>query len=389
MGHTLTKRGEMSVLESLIFILMFVLPFPITCVSPPEKSIQIQYFFMTGYLALFIIKPNYLLKTLSGTSLCIVLIYIIGALVKYLVYEHLTVTSIILPIVAFYGYYYLEDKHIKLRVFDYLLLLLYVFFILTYFSKLPSLFMRVQFDDGSWYGSSSSNAISIILINVLYIYEVLAYLQKDNRRWILFTFALINLFLVIAQQSRAGILISLLFVIWNLFQIRKTSKSKIVRMSPWFLLIVVFYLIVNNQELISEYVDVVGDMSVSSYENDGRNRSVQAYFDNMDLKVFLVGYPLDSMSYDGNSYTFNTFLDHWNKYTIIGFLLTIFLFLNRVLKQKRYFFPLVFLVPFFLYGWVEPRYLPNYWDFFIYLMLFKKCESPQLTETSSKNLPDM
>lgn len=368
---------------------MFVLPFPITCVSPPEKSLQIQYLFMAGYVVLFMVKSKYLAEVFKGFSFYIVLIYIIGALVKFFVYGHLAVTSIVLPIVAFYGYYYLEDKCINLKLFDYLMILLYVFFILTYFSKLPSLFFRVQFDDGAWYGSSSSNAISIILVNTLYIYEVLVYLQKENRRGQLFAFSLINLFLVIVQQSRAGILISMLFVFWNLFQFRKTTKNIIVRMIPWLLIIVSVYWLLNNQALIGEYFEGVGDMSVSSYENDGRNKSVQAFFDNMDSKVFLVGYPLYSTGFDNNSYTYNTFIDHWNKYTIIGFLLTIAIFFIRLLRHKRYYYPLLFLVPFFLYGWVEPRYLPNYWDFFIYLMLFKKCESPQLTETSSKNLPDM
>lgn len=379
MGRTLTNKGDMSVLESIFFILMFVLPFPITCVSPPEYSIQIQYLFMAGYVVMFMTKPKYLVEVFKGSSLYIVLVYMLGAIVKFSVYGHLTVTSFILPIVAFYGYYYIEDKRINLKTFDYLMLSLYTFFIVTYFMKLPSLFMRVQFDDGSWYGSSSSNAISIILVNVLYIYEVLVYLQKDNRRLQLFAFSLINLFLVIVQQSRAGILISLLFVLWNLFQFRKTSKYTIVRMIPWLLLIISLYWIASNRALINEYFDVIGDMSVSSYENDGRNKSVQAYFANMDAKVFLVGYPLDSMEFDNNSYTFNTFIDHWNKYTIIGFLLTIIIVFNRVIRYKRYYFPLVFLVPFFLYGWVEPRYLPNYWDFFIYLMLFKRCESLQHT----------
>ncbi len=375
------QLARMSWIESFVFILMFVLPFPIICLSPPDRSIRIQTLFMVGYLVLFIAHHKYITKIIKSSSILIILVYTLGAIIKFIVYGHLTYTSIVLPIVAFFGYYYIDDRQLKLGVFDFLIIGLYIFFILTYFRMLPSLFMRVGFQDGAWYGSSSSNAIPIILINVLYIYEVLAYLYEEDRRTVLLIFSIINFVLIIIQQSRAGILLSLLFVIWNVYQLGKNRKSLVIKLLPWGIAIAGVVWISHNTSLINEYIDVVGDISVSSYENDGRSRSAQAFFDNMTMSEFVVGYPLGS-EFGETSYTYNTFLDHWNKYTIFGFVLTMCILIVRIIGYKKYYFPLYFLIPFFLYGWVEHRYLPNYWDFFIYLMLFKKCGSRKLIVAS-------
>lgn len=381
MNQARSNKRSMSIMESVIFALMFVLPFPILCVAGQDRMISVQLALLAGYLALFVFKFKYFQSIFRGYSFAIVFTYMAGVAFKYAAYGRFTYPALMCPWVAFFGYYYIQDKRINIKVFDVLFILLYLFFILTYYMRLPSLFMRINFDDGDWYGTSSSNAIPIILVNVLYIYEVIAYLQKENRRKQLFVFSSINLVLIIMQQSRAGVALSLLFFLWNFYQIGKYSRSIIARIIPILILIISVLWLFSNNSLINEYLDVAGDISGQNFNEEARGRAIRSFFGNMTTKEFLLGYP-QGVDFDGSTYTFNVFLDHWNRYTIIGFVMLLGIFIIRIVNYKQYFFPLFFLLPFLLYGWVEPRYLPNYWDFFLYLLLFKKCESPRHIEAS-------
>lgn len=363
-----------TMIESSLFVLVFVLPFVFVTLSPPSYNIYYQIAVVLCYFLYFIFKPTYLKEIVKSGEVLIVFAYAVGVAVKTVVYGHLNMHAMLMPLIALYGYHYIDNNRINLNVFDILLPSLYIYFYYTYYIHLPSLFYRVGFDDGDWFGTSSSNAIPIVLINILYIYEVLSYLQKESihRRNRLFIFSTINLVLILIQQSRVGIVMAALFFVWNLFNWSYYSKKKIAKIVPVLLLFFVIYVFYQYGSIIIDVSDSVGDVSSEAYKEDVRSQALNSFYDNMGVKEFLFGYPNETEYADNIKYTFNLFADHWNKYTIIGLVVLLFVLVKRIFAYKKYYFPLYYLLPFLLYGYVEPRYLPEYWDFFIYLMLFKK-----------------
>lgn len=367
---------QKTMIESSLFVLVFVLPFVFVTLSPPIYNIFYQIAVVVCYFLYFIYKSTYLKEIVKSGEVIIVFAYVVGVAVKTVVYGHLNLHAMLMPLIALYGYHYIDNNRINLNVFDILIPSLYLFFYYTYYLQLPSLFYRVggDFDDGDWFGTSSSNAIPIVLINILYIYEVLSYLQKESihRRNRLFLFSTINLVLILIQQSRVGIVMAALFFLWNLFNWSYYSKNKFAKIAPVLFFIFVLYIFNQYASIIFDVSESVGDVSSEAYKEDVRSQALNSFYENMGMKEFLFGYPNETEYAYNIKYTYNLFADHWDKYTIIGLFVLSFIFVKRIIAYKKYYFPLYYLFPFLLYGYVEPRYLPEYWDFFIYLMLFKK-----------------
>ena len=371
--NDIINKPRMSILESVIFVFIFILPFFFFATSPEGTADRVLYMSFAAYMLLFAFKKKYLLKVFYSKTVIIVLLYILGLSIKYFVHGSFSMMSFLMPIVGIYGYYYIDSKNIRLVVFDVLLIGLYAFFVYSFFTNLSGFLIREKAEaEGEFFGISSSNAISIILVNVLYIYQVIAYLQKENRQWRLFLFSVINLALILVQQSRAGIILALLFFCYNLFLVGRRSKIKVIRVLPFVIIGGILVWGVRNASFVYEYLDQI-DAIDSSY-SDSRGFYVQLFFERMDsIEYFIAGYP-QGLSWGEETYTFNIFLEQWNKYTIVGLCVTLFLLIRRFTSYKSFYFPWYYSLPFILYGMVEPRYLPNFWDFFIYLLLLKKAE---------------
>ncbi len=362
----------MSLIESVAFVLLFILPYFFCTISSADTVEFVQYGAFIAYAVCFIIKPKYLRKVFSGTSSIIVSLYFAGVVIKFLFYGKFSMMGALMPIVGLYGYYYINSKRIRLIVFDALMIGLYIFYMYSYFFKLDGVFFRTQLDnEGNVFGLSSSNAIPIILINALYIYQVVAYLQNESKNGLFLLYSTINLFFIFVQQSRSGIIIGSVFFIYNLYIIGRDYKSKIIKTLPWIVTGIMIFFFVKYGAKLTDYTDQLGPGGFSYSEN--RGIQVFIFYEMMDLEAFLLGYPPGTI-FGNETYVFNTFLNQWNIYTLLGFCTTVFLLINRFVYHKKYFFPWYFLIPFLLYSFSEPRYLPNYWDFFIYLMLLKKAQ---------------
>jgi len=108
--------------------------------------------------------------------------------------------------------------------------------------------------------------------------------------------------------------------------------------------------------------------TISEVAEEGRGLAQVDFLSNMTFSNFFWGYP------EGNNfflfeYTYNVFLDLWNKIGFVGFVLFVFLFILRFINNKKYHFQLLYFLPFLVYSMVESIYFPKYWDFIIVLLL--------------------
>ena len=363
------QTKSMSAFESIAFLLIFVAPFTLCTITPLEYNSFIQISAIICYFIVLLFRPAILSRIMDGPCRNLIAVYILCVFFRYIVYGAISFHSILMPIAASIGYYYIKEYKVNTRVFDLYLLALYVYFGISYYSHLPSLIFRGHFDDGSWFGGSSSNAIPIALINILYIYYVISYYQGEKNNKKLLFYSLTNSVLVFIQQSRIGIVISVMMLLYFSYNY-SLSKSKFLRYVPMLLVICVSSYYV--QFYLADLTEQVGLISVQAYEEDCRKAAVDYLFNNMGVKEFFWGYPPGTEFFPNIDYTYNMWLEHWNKYTVIGFVFLVGIFINRFFRRKEYFFPFFFFIPLLIYGYVEPRYLPNFWDFFIYLMLFTK-----------------
>lgn len=245
---------------------------------------------------------------------------------------------------------------------EYLIIISYIYFIVVYFSKLPSFIDRPGFDENVFY-VSSSNTISIVLNIYLLTYVILgSYLERMNYRKILI-FGTINIGLIFIQQSRIGLFAAI--IILFLPMVSKFKKSYLKSFLP-ILLIVIFVFLFQN------FINLENKLSLDSYLSDSRGVIQFDFFSNLSGDLFFWGYPLSYVYLGDLDRVYNMFLLNYNYTTIIGFILISIVFLYRIVFFSKYFFHYLFLVVIISYGMVEEIFLPMGWDFILYLLLFLK-----------------
>lgn len=227
---------------------------------------------------------------------------------------------------------------------------------------------------------SSSNAIPISLNVTLYAYIICdRFFNNDNRKKIFF-FSIINFLLILIQQSRAGVVISLVLLVISMYHYSK----------KWLILIIIIvsviisYIIIIYGETIKVYLEIIGDLDIKALGQDIRGEAQSEFFKNMTLDELIFGH--DAKQYAGDvekgiTYTFNVFLDMWDKYGITILIVFMFIFAFRCFKYAKFEFPLYYFIPFFMYSFVESIFFPNFWDCVIYLLLF----TPRLTNILQNN----
>lgn len=356
------------ILNSVCFVIVFIAPHTILSVSPPELNTVINTVFAVFFLIYTFVNLNALPKNFTSKSVSIFAIALVMFCIpRFLIYQKFSFFDILAPLMAVVGYFIVLKKKLRIVVLEVFLISLYVFYTVTFFSKLTNLQDVSIISTRDYYGSSSINSIPIALINTLYIYIVIVFLQKEDKKRKIFFFALINFFFCIVQQSRSGVALSSLIFIYS-FYLRFSNKSiRFLGIVSLFL----GFLYLSTTAILPNYFDMIGNMNgFRSLEQDVRGNAVMYFFENQTFGSILFGYePGTEFAYD-IYYTFNTFLDFWNHYTLFGLLLLVGYSIYRMRKYKKFYFPLYYFIPFLIYSLVEPRYLPAHWDFFIYLMLF-------------------
>tara|TARA_Y100001970_G_scaffold294060_1_gene446376 strand:- start:794 stop:1909 length:1116 start_codon:yes stop_codon:yes gene_type:complete len=351
-------------LLSSLILLVFLLPRSITPFVKPEHINTYYLLVLFSFLMLCISYHKIILIKDNSQALNITLVLFLSGCVNFLVKNQLNTFDVIFPLMAFVGYQLTSNKKIDVKFIAYLVFpLLYVIYYYNYYSILPDLFYRPFFNEDCFYGASS-NTIPIGLNNTLFCLMILNYLNDSKIDKFLFRISIINILLIVIQQSRAGILVAfiLLMICIYLYNYKLVSKFKY-----FYIFISVFiFLYVTFNLVITMGFSEIQDYSIFS---EARTLPSQIFFENLNSSNFFFGYSNDT--YFGNfKYTYNVFLEFWNKYNFISFIFLLTFIIYRFINHKKFFFPLFFLVPFLMYAIVESIYLPMFWDFMIYLILF-------------------
>lgn len=277
------------------------------------------------------------------------------------------ITYAIIPMTSIFAYHYIQHFKFQFVILDLFIISLYIYFIFYYFSSLNSFWYRPDYGEGEVFSVSSSNSISISLNIILSIYIILSvYYGKGDTKLILL-FSIINIVLILIQQSRMGVAVAFVNFLTYFLVIRKVTFSKLILLFSFFMILYVIYF-----NKISNYLNMIGGINLFVLQADNRTLANTVFFNNLTTYRIFWGYPIDYIYAPGIEYIYNVFLSMWNNYTIFSLIVFIIVFANRCINYKKYFFPLVLFLPFLMYGWVEPRFFPAYWDFFIYLLLFVK-----------------
>lgn len=367
-------------INSLIFLVLFISPHIVYSVIH-KNVVSIYYFLLLFcYFILIVNYFNWFKEKKFLKPLLFSFSFFLFGLINLVIHSSTTFFNLIAPIITFFGFSFVMNKKIDLRIFDLFLILMYVFFYFVYFSVIPDFFFRPGFDeDAVVFDNSSSNAIPMALNITLYAYMIMnRFYQGSNNKKIL-VFSIINLILAVIQQSRAGLIIAIVLFFISLFNYDK-KKIKIVVIG--FSIILVSLSLKYYTEIIG-YIDLIGNINgLDALKEDNRGEAQESFFYNMNLFRFFFGYEpsfiFSLYGIDNLKYTYNVFLDIWNRYGFFQFIIFMGVILLRVIRNSKFYFPLYFFIPFFMYSIVESIFFPNFWDTIIYVLLF----------TTKKNIPD-
>lgn len=361
------------------FILLYLVIPALLYILPTSYNVPLRVFYLGSNIIIFLnlLFSNKFIIDPRSLSFSI-LLFLLALLVVFKKDLHWTIPFYYLAgYISYVQFKYVGDIQSKLQ---YLIYGSYLYFIVVYFSKLPSLIYRPGFDENVFY-TSSSNTIAIILNIYLIAYILSGIYNNKLQNKKVFLFGIINIILIFIQQSRIGLIVAIiiLFIPWRA---RFNKKSILKVLFPTFILGVIYFLI----RLYFTDSEISG-FSLDGYLLDSRGIIQFLFFSNLSGDLIFWGYPLDYIYFAGYERVYNMFLLNYNYTTIIGFILIIYSFLFRILNSKRYFFPTILLLPIVLYGMVEEVFLPMGWDFILFIILFLKVKSPNSSDRRPKNWP--
>lgn len=357
--------------NTLILIVVFVLPYTIMAtIDIAYKQyfdflLVLCYIMVAFYLNIKLFRRQYLNVFLFSLAFSLFGVF------NQIFNGYLSVFNVIAPFAAYFGYVFTIEYKLSSKLFNILMIGNYIYFYNAFYSKNAfGLFVDESELIVDFFVNTSENLIPTVLIFNLFIYDVLNFVKfnKSNDKYIL-VFAFINFVLILVQRGRAGVIVSLVFLLIKLFDYnRKLFWS-------FFALIPIFITIVYSKIML--YIELAGGVSESSgYIEDVRGQAMQLFFSNMTtVKTFFFGYGKDIIKIAPTSAQ-ALFLNIWNYQGLVFLLIVISLFLKRIIYRNKRMVPVVCFIPFFIYSLFEGFFLPGYWDFVIYLILFYKTNAP-------------
>lgn len=281
------------------------------------------------------------------------------------------VSKAFMSFMGFITFVYIDKKEIDYKTYLILYTLLYVFSYFSYFSF--DEFTRRRLDP-DLFGHSSSNTIAMYLNVALWFLYVIQIEKKIRKPLLLAAYSILNVYLILLQGSRAGLLVAVILCILILsdfvterFNV-KTAKMKVVSYTLFSMILV--YYVFNNMNVIEEFVDVREFQGVSSYEEDARGIAMGAFFSQLNIKTAIFGMPDTTLLLGGLNRTFNAFIDFWRRFGILPFVVLMYLVYCRIKNFKQYSVPLVALLPILFYSLFESLWGGTLWDMLIYISLF-------------------
>ena len=367
-------------LNNVVIVVLFITPHIFLSILPESLSSYYSIIIYTFASGFFIAKGNYLTykyKTEILFALCFMFFGITNLLLK----NSTSFFNIASPLFGLFGYLYLRRNiNMNLNIIKYVVICFYVYFYFAYYSVIPDYFFRPGFDeDAVVFDNSSSNAISMTLDLLLYIYLILNKYYKSYHIKTIFYFSIINLVLVFIQQSRAGLFIALILFFIAFYEFnRKNAKRFLWLFTCTIPILFIYYF----KEILNIYDLFFGEYNLINITEDVRSTARTYFFSNLNINNFFIGYPDNTVfasHVDSDMlYIYNVFLDVWNRYGFITFSVLISVLLNRFYFYHRYYFPLYYFSPFLAYSFVESIFFPNFWDCFIYLLIFTPIQQPKI-----------
>lgn len=348
---------------SFLFLFLFIAPNTLYIFLSSTLTKVLLFTLLGCYILFFLINVKEIVRNIYVYPLALTLVFILFGTLNLVIKGSTETFNVLGPIIAYIAYFFANRRKLDSNMIGIFLIGLWVYYFFVYYITLPDLFVHPELED--FFGKASSNAIPITINITLYAYMILnKYLDQNNKGKIV-TCAFINVLLIIIQQSRAGIIISILILFVASYDY---SKKMAAYMMGLFGLFAVYLVAFHLQDIIA-YIEIVGNMDLNSLKEDIRGDAQTQFFDSMDLKAAFFGYGIDG-DFAGLKYTYNVFLDVWSRYGILPLIVLLLTFLYRIIFFSRYKFPLYYFVPFLVYSLVESQFFPNFWDVIVYLMLF-------------------
>jgi len=358
-----------NVLNSLVLITLFILPYLITADLKLKDMYLFYYILVSCYIILGLFMKEYLFNKEYRNALWFSLLFIFFGAFNQIVNGYFSYFNLLAPFIAYLGYVFTRKNELEFKVFDILIVSNYIYFIIVYYSDLDIYFFRPDNEINAYYfRNTSSNVIPCVLIINLFAYDIISKIKYDNKNDKIVTlFAALNVLFILIQQSRAGILVSIIYLLVKFF----SSYRKLF----WVVTTSFLILIITYNEFFLHYLDMLGGMSKGAdYTQDARGMAAKEFFDRLDSSSFIWGYGRTTFTSSQFATTHNQFLSIWGNYTFFIIFILIALIIRRFILKDRYKIPFIYFIPFVLYGMFEGFYFPNFWDFIIYLMLFLKKE---------------
>ena len=359
-------------INNLIIVMLFLTPHTFLSILPDNYSSYYSVALYALALIFFLAKSKYL-NYKYKTEILFAFCFGFFAFLNLILKSSTSFFNLIAPLFALFGYLYLrKNSSMNIGILKYILVAFYIYFYFIYYSIIPDYLFRPGFDeDAVVFDNSSSNAISMTLVSLLYVYLILNNYYRSDQIKAIFYFSIINLVLVFIQQSRAALVISAALFLMSFYEFDKKNSKRFLLMfalaSP-----ALFYF--NLTSILAIYQLYFSEYSLLQVSDNIRLEAQVYFLSNLDLKSFFIGYPENTVfareSTSELLYTYNVFLDVWNRYGLVPFIVLITVLLKRFTHRNRYHFPFYYLIPFFLYSLVESIFFPNYWDCFIYLLIF-------------------
>ena len=359
-------------LNNIIVVFLFLTPHIFLSIIPAVYSSFYSVILYSLALIFFLVKSNYL-NSKYKSEILFAICFIFFGFINLILKNSTAFFNVAAPLFGLFGYLYIRGNvKMNINIIKYVIVCFYIYFYFVYYSVIPDYFFRPGFDeDAIVFDNSSSNAISMTLVMLQFVYLILNKYYKSDHIKTIFYFSIITVVLVFIQQSRAGLLIALFLFFTSFYEFNKKNAKRFMLLLTFSIPILFVYYF---EEILVIYDLFFSEYSLINVSESLRTDALSYFLSNLNLNNFFIGYPdgtiFASDPYTDLLYTYNVFLDVWNRYGFIPFIVLISVLLHRFFFYKRYYFPLYYFIPFLLYSFVESIFFPNYWDCFIYLLIF-------------------
>ena len=357
-------RSNSSSRQSLLFFYLFVV-YQVLNFTQPESLV---FFFINLILTIVLSVNIQFTKNTESLVTAYCAVCVIGALAQFLngVTFYGMWPKLLLVFMPYVGYVYIKNNKSNLNWFNYIIIYEYILFYIAFFSD-------VEYglaNESDTFGHSSANTISITLNMTLCLYYILNKYYKDNKQKYLIIFGVINIILIVQQQSRAGLFVSVLLLFLILLDSMRQQRKGYIRLLAIIVLVILAFSTAKNVINIQDYFVKIGvDKAKGDYSSEVRAISQVSFFQQLNLRNAILGFPNNS-DFASLNRTFNAYLDLWKDFGILPLVTFIILFFRRLINHRKYSLPLYCFLPIFAYTFFESFIFHSAWDFIVYCFLF-------------------